>query len=207
MGVPSMQSKIFVDFWNFTLQWQSRSAGADADWRALPSVLHAKTEEIVRTAGAADELQLEETLVYASYEPGRDDKLRGWLDSWLHPQPGFRVIGSERSWRRRSIHCRECGSTTTACPHCRAELGHAGEKGIDVKIVTDLVAMAWEDAYSVAVLLSSDKDFIPAVECLQERNYKIINATWSGAGVELARTCWAAFHLDDLVPQLTRGYR
>jgi hypothetical protein len=207
MGVPSMQSRIFVDFWNFTLQWQSRSAGADADWRALPQVLHARTQEIVRTAGAADVLELDETLVYASYEPGRDDKLRDWLDTWLHPQPGFRVIGSERAWRPRSVHCRECGTTTVSCPHCRAELGHAGEKGIDVKIVTDLVAMAWEDAYSVAVLLSSDKDFIPAVECLQERNYKIVNATWRGAGVELARTCWAAFYIDDLMPQLVRGYR
>ena len=127
MGVPSMQSRIFVDFWNFTLQWQSRSAGADADWRALPQVLHARTQEIVRGAGAADVLELEETLVYASYEPGRDDKLRDWLDSWLHPQPGFRVIGSERAWRPRSVHCRECGATTTSCPHCHSELGHAGE--------------------------------------------------------------------------------
>lgn len=207
MGVPSMQSRIFVDFWNFTLQWQNRSGGADADWRALPQVLHEQTESIVRNARAADVLELDQTLVYASYEPGRDDKLREWLGSWLGPQPGFQVVCSERSWRPRSVHCRECGTTTGACPSCSAELGHAGEKGIDVKIVTDLVAMAWEDAYSVAVLLSSDKDFIPAVECLQERNYKIVNATWRGAGVELARTCWAAFYIDDLMPRLVRGYR
>jgi len=36
-----------------------------------------------------------------------------------------------------------------------------GEKGIDTAIATDMISLAWEDAWDVAILISSDKDFIP----------------------------------------------
>jgi len=46
----------------------------------------------------------------------------------------------------------------------------APEKGVDTAIVTDLLSLASEDAYDVAVLLSSDADHIPAVEWVQNRD-------------------------------------
>jgi|GEM_PF-5530480 len=33
-------------------------------------------------------------------------------------------------------------------------------------MVTDLLALAWENAWEVAILLSSDRDFIPAIQML-----------------------------------------
>jgi hypothetical protein len=58
--------------------------------------------------------------------------------------------------------------------------------------------------YDAAILLTADKDFVPAVEHVQGKNYKAINATWHGNGNELARICWASFEIDPLVPSLTR---
>ena len=36
------------------------------------------------------------------------------------------------------------------------------EKGVDTAIITDLLTLAWEGAYDVAILVSSDADLVPA---------------------------------------------
>jgi len=41
------------------------------------------------------------------------------------------------------------------------------EKGIDVMIVTDLLNLAWEDLYDVAVLVSGDSDFAYALQAVK----------------------------------------
>jgi len=37
------------------------------------------------------------------------------------------------------------------------------EKGVDVALATDLLAMAWENAYDAAVIVSGDADYAGAV--------------------------------------------
>lgn len=37
------------------------------------------------------------------------------------------------------------------------------EKGVDVKIATDLISMAYANVYDIAILLSGDSDLVPAV--------------------------------------------
>lgn len=36
------------------------------------------------------------------------------------------------------------------------------EKGVDTFIATDMIRLAWENAYEIAVLASSDSDLVPA---------------------------------------------
>ncbi len=43
------------------------------------------------------------------------------------------------------------------------------EKGIDVAITTDLLAGAADDHYDTAILVSSDTDFIPAIDWVRNR--------------------------------------
>jgi len=64
------------------------------------------------------------------------------------------------------------------------------EKGVDTAIVTDMVALAWQGAYDIAVLASSDSDFIPAVELLDQRGLKVVQAGFPPVGDELRRACW-----------------
>ena len=197
-----MRLRLFIDFWNFSLNWNDR-AETNCDWTLLPLALRNEAERILQTAGLGS-LALEETRVYASYEPGREAKLKGWLHNFLDKQPGVRVFDVERNWKKHSTHCRSCSADIVTCPLCGADLGRAAEKTIDSRIVTDLLSLAWEGGYDVALLLSSDRDFIPAVEKLQTKNFKVINATWRGHGHELAKICWASFELDALIPKLLR---
>lgn len=43
------------------------------------------------------------------------------------------------------------------------------EKGIDVKIATDLIAGAVDDQYDTAIIISSDADLIPAIDWVRHR--------------------------------------
>lgn len=52
------------------------------------------------------------------------------------------------------------------------------EKGIDTLIVTDMIRLAWADACDVAVLVSSDRDFILVAKFLQPRGIKVIHASF-----------------------------
>lgn len=194
---------MFVDFWNFQLTWNERAKGSSCDWTRLPMALVSGAAAATVPAGLG-QLTLEETRIYAGYEAGREAKLGNWLHNFLDRQPGVRVFTSERHWRKQPVHCRACGAEHVVCPSCSAEFGRAAEKTIDARIVTDLVGLAWENAYDVAILVSADKDFIPAVEHVQAKNFKVINATWRGRGNQLAAVAWASLLLDELIPGLQR---
>lgn len=48
------------------------------------------------------------------------------------------------------------------------------EKGIDVKLATDLIVGAVDDKYDVAIIVSSDSDLIPAIDWVRRRMNKMI---------------------------------
>jgi len=50
---------------------------------------------------------------------------------------------------------------------------HKVEKGVDVKIAIDLLVNAYKNNYDVAMLISNDADFIPAIEEIQKLNKKV----------------------------------
>jgi hypothetical protein len=107
-----------------------------------------------------------------------------------------------RRSKPRSVYCRACEHSIEKCPHCEEPLRWSTEKGVDTAIVTGLLSLAGEGAFDAAILVSSDTDYLPAVEWLQSRGFKVINATWANHGHELARACWASFELDAIVPKL-----
>ena len=49
------------------------------------------------------------------------------------------------------------------------EFNRMREKGIDVKIATDLIIGALDDKYDTAILVSSDSDLIPAIDIVKNR--------------------------------------
>jgi uncharacterized LabA/DUF88 family protein len=47
------------------------------------------------------------------------------------------------------------------------------EKGVDVKLATDLVIGAFENIYDTAIIVSSDTDLIPAIEYVKYKKKKV----------------------------------
>jgi uncharacterized LabA/DUF88 family protein len=66
------------------------------------------------------------------------------------------------------------------------ETGTLREKGVDVMLAVDLVRLAMEGAYDVAILLSGDGDLVPAVETVRQV---------CGRRVEVAIPPVDAFHI------------
>lgn len=190
---------VFVDYWNFQLRWNERAGDARCNWAHLPSVLLDK----VKTLPVSGELDFQGMRVYASCDP-EDENLRRWLENFLERQPGTSVVVLERRRRFDHIRCRSCGYETGTCPSCGQPLVWSAEKGVEAALITDLYELSAGDALDVAVLVSSDSDFVFPVVGLQGRGIKVVNAAWRGAGQELARASWAALDLDELIPKLVR---
>jgi len=131
-------------------------------------------------------------------------KLKNWLKSFLDRQAGINVHIRERKPRLKPIHCKNCQIEIANCPGCNQPLKRSSEKGIDAAIITDMFSLAWEDAYSIAILATSDADYVPAVENLQAKGFKIINAGWSNIGFELCGACWASINIENIADALLR---
>ena len=195
--------RIFVDYWNFQIGWNNANGRNQCDWRALPAALIAECSKTLRTAGLPEPLVLDETIVHASVEVG-DGRQRGWFTNFLDRQPSYDVKIRDRKVRPKSIRCRACSTETTHCPQCGEQIRSAGEKGVDTALVTDLLSLAWQGAYDVAILVTSDADFIPAVEHVQAKGLKVINAGWPGIGHELRAACWASFDITSFAKSIYR---
>lgn len=57
------------------------------------------------------------------------------------------------------------------------------EKAVDVKLATDLLTLS--DIYDVAVIVSGDQDYVPAVEVVKDRGKKVVNVAFETRGGKL----------------------
>ena len=63
-------------------------------------------------------------------------------------------------------------------------------KGDDIHIAVDMVREAYEGAYDIAILVSGDGDFVPAIKTIKNKNKEIINAYFKQSmSWELKQNC------------------
>ncbi len=196
----AQRAKIFVDYWNFQLNWNERAGEARCDWLGLPQVLL----QAARRLPGLDGLRFEGIHVYASVDP-HNENLLNWLETFLAPQPGFRVSISRIVRRQRGVRCQRCGTERTACPECGEPFTVGTSKGLTAALVADLVAFTLERRCDVPLVVSSDTELIPAVERLVRRGVPVVHAGWRDVGHDLGRVAWATLDLDQLIPDLVRG--
>jgi len=189
--------RIFVDFWNLQLTMNQRVAretgerGFQFDWSKLPLWLTARAAELC----GSPPFRYEGMHVYASFDPrANDQRFKNWIEMWLNRQPGLQVVLKERR-PKDAPSCPACHTAIGNCPSCGSGLKRSQEKGVDTAIVTDMIRLAWEQSYDIAVLVSSDSDLVPAVEFLELRGRRVIQAGFPPSGSHLATACWASFDI------------
>ena len=196
-----MKTHIFIDFWNFQLSVILLMGKAyRADWLKLSPWMVAQAQKLI--GGPLEHL---ETRVYLSFNSRslEDRRLKDWALNTLERFPGVRVIATERKLKH-APYCPVCHNQVQLCPHCGKSMTGTIEKGVDTAIVTDMFSLAWENSWETAILLSSDRDFIPAVEMFSRKGLRVINAHFPPAGMELARLCWASIDLRTALPNIAR---
>lgn len=194
--------RVFVDYWNLQLTLNEREAKTrgiqevrfKVDWRGFPRWVANKAGE----RAAVTRCAFEGAIIYASYNPNSSEgrKFNRWATAWLDRQAGIQVQCRSRQ-PKNPPKCTTCHYPIEICPReeCGATIAGTVEKGVDTAIATDMIRLAWEDAYDIAVLVSSDADLIPAVQFLDLKGRKVVQAGFPPSGGHLATACWASFDL------------
>ncbi len=199
LAMPSTQARrsggnrirLFIDQANLDLTMQSEARNRRIDWRGFDwTRLSDWLVEQAATVCRVNDPMHEGTRIYASFDPNDPThrKRHEWLQ-WLDRQAGVQVsISNMRP--RNPPNCQNCHKRVDHCPYCKEQLRLRVEKGVDTAIVTDMVSLAWQDAYDIAVLASWDSDFIPVVQTLDQRGLKVVQAGFPPGGDQLRRACW-----------------
>ncbi len=201
-GAPA-RVRVFVDYWNFqlTLNESVGERRARVDWKGLGETLAAKACERVKMP----DHRYDGAIIYCSFNPATSEgkKFRQWATGWLDQQPGVNVKCLERR-PKDPPSCTSCHQKIEVCPHCTSRIRPTVEKGVDTHIATDMIRLAWEEAYDLAVLASLDGDLVPAVEFLDLKGRKVVQAGFPPKGSHLAKACWASINVASFSEEVRR---
>ncbi len=189
--------RVFLDFWNFSLSMRSVEEAFRADWSRLgPELARAASAVVDATAiGVYQGLNF-----CGSYDPAsdRDRRLNHWATTVVDMFPGVTVSIAPRQRKRSPPRCPARYQAVAQCSACNADMRGTEEKGVDVRMATDMISLAWVDNYDIAVLVSSDRDFVPVAEFLQTRGIKVIHGAFPPQGAQLTRKCWGSVNVANL---------
>lgn len=147
--------------------------------------------------------------VYGSYDPDNpnDAGLRRWMSNTIARFPGVRTIMVPRQRRREGPKCPSCHAEVRFCPDpgCQADMRGTEEKGVDTRIAADLISLAWDGNYDAAVLVSSDRDFVPVVEFLGTRGIKVVHGAFPPDAMALSQACWASISIPGIRHEFRRA--
>lgn len=73
-------------------------------------------------------------------------------------------------------------------------------KGDDIYMATDLVSLAYEDAYDTAIIVTGDGDFVPAIKKIQKLGKRVENAFFKISSSDyLKQVCNTSIELDNFL--------
>ena len=125
------------------------------------------------------------TGIPVAQEDGSDKHALADLLRELERRPGFFV----HRFNRRT--------TSRECPHCEEMIAFTEEKMVDTSLVADVILLAVQDAYDVAVVFSGDLDVAPALTAVHAMGKQVWIATFGDAGLarSLSRAAWSTIDL------------
>jgi hypothetical protein len=194
MAARKPRVHVFVDFWNFHLTLKKVDEPFSADFKALGPVLVKAAMELVDKGVEAEYAGMG---IYMSTNERSEAEagLRRWATQVLDRFPGVNVTMIPRVKEVQGPKCPTCHEVVHKCPECSADMRGTEEKGVDVRIATDMIMLAWVDSYDIAVLVSSDSDFVPVAEFLQTKGKKVIHGQLPPRGALLSQRCWGSIDI------------
>jgi hypothetical protein len=209
----------FITTWNNEVHGRDRPLEHDVDWQILPQVLLEETGDWLTRARRApqallyrgmnvygtlfeeDYFKLLETML--GYESTAPNKLplpirlrKDTIDRWREENERYKlaltrdirnVAGSVMvPIYRRTPREDQLGG----CQYTSGGIPIAPEKMLDTHITTDLIGDATFDTYDIAILVSEDSDFVPAVAFVQDmRNKQVVHVGFGSRTTELRSAC------------------
>ena len=97
----------------------------------------------------------------------------------LNRSNGWRTIQNGIAQRHDAVEFRRAGAIT----YNLFEQQLKQEKAVDVKLASDMIIL--RDIYDVAIILSGDQDYVPAVEVVKDSGKRVINVAFLTRGGQL----------------------
>lgn len=202
-SAKNVRVRIFVDFWNFSLSLKREDETFLTDWSVIGPLLSSEAAKLVDANAKAS---FEAMHVYGSFDPAKsnDAKLKNWFTNKLDKMPGVHVSLLERQKKKGYPKCPDCQEEAKKCHKCGHDMRGTEEKGVDTRIVTDMISLAWSNSYDVAVLVSADRDFVPVADFLQSKGIKVMHGAFPPIGSHLSQKCWGSIKIPNLMKQFKR---
>jgi uncharacterized LabA/DUF88 family protein len=209
----------FIRTWTQIVHGPDRPLGHDVDWAVLPQVLLDETADwLSKTRKGQHALVYRGTNVYGTLfqddyftlletmlrlEETAPDKLplpirlrKETVERWreeneTHKAELMQTIEREIGYLTVPIYRRTPREDQLFSSNFTSGgIPIAPEKMLDTRIATDLIADATFDVFDIALLVSEDSDFVPAVEFVQEmRNKQVVHVGFGGYGSDLRGIC------------------
>lgn len=205
------QSKVavFIDYWNVQLTINSfdKKTGGNGkfniDWTNLNNWIISKLSIYLNKP--PQDFQHVVTHIYTSYNSSSitEQKYRNWTSNFLSLQPGMKVTCLDRH-KKGNVTCPSCQHTISNCPNCSNELKPTQEKGIDTRLSLQMLDLASNNSYDIAVILSHDADMVPAVEFVQARGKIVFHFGISPLGAELRKACNHHYDIKNVLNEIKR---
>ena len=132
--------------------------------------------------------------------------LRGYFYTGV-PTPNLNIPYEYREqWKKQQNFLNELQNTgikVKTMPLKKTPEGFI-EKGVDILLATDMIVLAYNNAYDTAILVSGDSDYIPVVEMIQQLGKRVENATFKRtSSYELRKVCDEFIILDNYLDKFT----
>lgn len=203
-GEPGGVAQVFIDYWNIVLAVRSaareRQGPENLDWARFPARLVKQATAELNIAS----LKYERTHIFTSYNPDRESGRRGrdWTNNVLRRKPRTAVHQFQRVPEREAPKCPHCGAEVPVCPICNEDFRGYQEKGVDVALAITLAEAAWDGRFDVAVLVSSDRDLIPAIQSAKRHGRQVVYAAVPPGSYAVRKVCNAAIEIDASDPEI-----
>jgi len=158
---------VYVDGSNFYNHLKDNYGKIPVDYFELASLM-CKPEEVIKK------------ICYFNAPVSQQDNPNGYVGQQtffakLRINPLIKIyLGSlrKRFYKKINVNCPQCGpqeANVIQCPGCMKNIDlltctRYSEKGVDVRLAITMLLDALENKYDVAFLMSSDADFVPAIE-------------------------------------------
>jgi len=124
--------------------------------------------------------------------------IRGYYyDGAAHPSQ--RTVDKERFFD----HLRKLGITLRLKEIDFTKPG-ASQKGVDICLTSDMISLAYENAYDVAVLLSGDGDYVALVELVKAKGKRVVVLAFKNSIARSLKECADNVIYFEDTPELTR---
>ena len=81
-------------------------------------------------------------------------------------------------------------------------------KGDDIHLATDMISFAYENKYDVAILVSGDGDFVPAIRKVQKLGKNVENAYFSvSRSSYLKQVCNSSILMDEIIGKCKKEHK